>query len=70
MGGETPAMAQPPIGANFNQAANVLIHFSPQITFSGVFPVHQLPDTVHLGVAELTHPGRNQRVNVGLRQYF
>jgi hypothetical protein len=64
------AVTQAAIGAYFDQAAYVLVDFSPQVTFSGILPVHQFSNAVHLGLGKLIHPRRKHRVDVGLGEYL
>jgi hypothetical protein len=70
VGGQTPTVAEATVGANFDQAADILVNLPPQVAFSQVFPVHQLTDPVNLSFGKLIHPRRHVRVNVGLDQDF
>jgi hypothetical protein len=70
VGRKAPAVTQAPIRTYFYQAANVLVHFPPQVALCQVLPVHQLSNTVYLGLIEFVHSRSKQRINVGLDQYL
>jgi len=55
-------MPDTPIRADFDEAANILINISPQVTFSHILPVDDFPEAVNLAFAQLVHPGRHHRV--------
>jgi hypothetical protein len=61
---------QSPVGAYFNQAADILVYLAPQVTLGHIFTVHNFPYSVHLGLAELVHPRRNYRVQLGFDHYL
>ena len=60
-------MANATIRTNFNQTANVLVNFPPQITFGRIISKY-LPDPVHLSLRQLIHTRRGLPVNVRFKQ--
>jgi hypothetical protein len=67
---QAATVAQPSVGADLDEAADVLVDFPPQVTFGEVLPVNYFPDAVDLSFAKLVHSGRNRRVKVRLGQDF
>jgi hypothetical protein len=63
-------VAEPTVGTDFDQSANILVDLSPQVPFRDVFPIHNFPNAVHLSLAQLVHPWRYFRVQIDFHQYF
>ena len=63
-------MPQPPVGTDFDQPPNVLVHFPAQVALGYILPVDNLPDPVHLPLAQFIHPRGKFRVNARFAQDF
>ena len=63
-------MPQSPVGTDFDQPPNVLVHFPAQIALGYILPVDDFPDAVHLALAQFIHPGGQFRVQARLGQNF
>jgi hypothetical protein len=59
---------QAPVRADFNQTPNILVDIPSQVTLGQVLPVDDLPKAVDLDFAQLVHPRRQYRIQVGFSQ--